>query len=503
MKGLVLCLAVYLLGMGCTHSDTTVLESGDMAADEPEPAVAAGEPSAVEDEPALPRAEAGPPPADMPEWVAEQLGTKREPGQRPWTWPVPGEFGRFWRARDAGVRPLGLVHAKARGQEAVIAVARGEKTQVALEAFVVTGDHYGLRSIEGGWDIDSGSCDQVGLVKLAGRDAETLEVLEVYEVPTISSEHWALWTYATTLVNSSAPVRRPNTMGYERTAAEGQAVWARFTAAAEGNDVRAAKEILEELLARTDVSPFDEAWSDALRFVLEHNEELLAIRIYSRWIPMGRCSMDTRPQRVAADFAALCQRRGDLGCFLQLRVQIMGDQFARVAYSSYGEEAHGTESAVLADSGVHASRFLLGMMLEYSHGPRRHARLWPWRLGRAMAEGGDPAASVSTLEALVRDETLDPYNRLRATATLLSVLRNQPVAGIGPDTRPTRAQVAQSAAAACRHVAALGLHPASRACARNHVVFVSCTVDAGFHPHMMIMRELRKSWRELCVERVP
>ncbi len=47
------------------------------------------------------------------------------------------------------------------------------------------------------------------------------------------------------------------------------------------------------------------------------------------------------------------------------------------------------------------------------------------------------------------------------------------------------------------------LHPASRACARNHVVFVSCTVDAGFQPHMMIMRELGKSWRELCVDNVP
>jgi hypothetical protein len=58
--------------------------------------------------------------------------------------------------------------------------------------------------------------------------------------------------------------------------------------------------------------------------------------------------MDTTPQEAARLYAELAYARGDLGKFLQLQVRIMGDQFERVAWSSFGEAAHSTEAERLS-----------------------------------------------------------------------------------------------------------------------------------------------------------
>lgn len=128
--------------------------------------------------------------------------------------------------------------------------------------------------------------------------------------------------------------------------------------------------------------------------------------------PMGTCSMDTTPQDAARLYAELAFARGDLGKFLQLQLRIMGDQFERTAWSSYGEAAHTTEAARLASTGIDLDQFLLGLVVRT---PGLEDGLDPWRLARSIREAGRAAALVPKLEALATSPALDAYNRLRAT----------------------------------------------------------------------------------------
>jgi hypothetical protein len=113
-------------------------------------------------------------------------------------------------------------------------------------------------------------------------------------------------------------------------------------------------------------------------------------------------------------FAELAFARGDLGRFLQLQVRIMGDQFERTAWSSYGEAAHGTESERLLRTGIDLDQFLIGLGVAR---PGREEGLGAWRLARAINEAGRSEALLPKFQALAVDPKLDAYNRLRATQT--------------------------------------------------------------------------------------
>lgn len=134
--------------------------------------------------------------------------------------------------------------------------------------------------------------------------------------------------------------------------------------------------------------------------------------------PMGTCSVDTAPQRTARLFAELAFARGDLGRFLQLQVRIMGDQFERTAWSTYGERGHDTEAERLLrpGTGIDLDTFFIGLGVAV---PSRAEGLGSWRLARAINEAGRGEALLPKFEAMAVDPQLDAYNRLRATQTWL------------------------------------------------------------------------------------
>lgn len=140
-------------------------------------------------------------------------------------------------------------------------------------------------------------------------------------------------------------------------------------------------------------------------------------------IPPGRCSMDSAPQRVAREHAETCFAAGRMGCFLDFQIRIMGDQFRRPAYSSYGEAAHATESDRLLDTGLDLPRFMRGLLVAYqTDTPRRS--LGMWRFGRAVAELGDPAVLEMLRETAIAPD-VDEFNRLRASMALANAMRKQ------------------------------------------------------------------------------
>lgn len=193
------------------------------------------------------------------------------------------------------------------------------------------------------------------------------------------------WTYATTLLESSGPL-------YDEGA---------------GRD-----EQLFEVLLGLKTPDEVQAWVKA------HAADDALYARFRQFRPMGSCSMDTTPQEAARLYAEVAYARGDLGRFLQLQVRIMGDQFERTAWSSYGEAAHETEASRLLSTGIDVDQFLLGLLISQ---PGRQDGLGPWRFARSVREAQRQSTIVPVLKRLVAASTSDPFTRLRATQALLYV----------------------------------------------------------------------------------
>lgn len=157
-----------------------------------------------------------------------------------------------------------------------------------------------------------------------------------------------------------------------------------------------------------------------IKATLARGDKEGAIALFQGYRPMGHCSMDTHPAEVARQYAEACYDAGKLSCFLQLQIRIMGDQFDRVAYSSYGEESHETQSARLFDTGIDVPRFFRGLALHFT-GVSRKGNLGSWRLARSAKESGKAATLAAAFVAMAQDQSLDDYNRLRATAIVANM----------------------------------------------------------------------------------
>ncbi len=242
---------------------------------------------------------------------------------------------------------------------------------------------------------------------------------------TLRADLWEAWDHSTTLLEMHRPLYtaedRPLTRHLSEI--ERQAYWDRQEALEAALESALHKGSLEGSAAirralETDLAPRSRIWEEAARFAERQGELELALRVRSRFLPVGRCSMDPAPQLAARSYAELCFRMGDLGCFLNLQVRIMGDSFRRVAYSSYGEEAHETEAAGLWDVGIDVERFLRGLIVQFAVAERERIELDAWRLARSIREAGLSATMESVLSDLAFDEGVDPHNRLRATMIL-------------------------------------------------------------------------------------
>lgn len=223
------------------------------------------------------------------------------------------------------------------------------------------------------------------------------------------------WTYTTTLLTSSGPLYDDD--------AEGDAA------------------LLEEL-RNLEKPGGAQAWAKA------HKADDALYARFRGFRPMGSCSMDTTPQRAARLYAEFAYERGDLGRFLQLQTRIMGDQFERTVWSSYGEAAHETESGRLLSTGIDVDQFLLGLLIAR---PGRDESLGAWRFARSVREAGRGKTLTPELKRLALSSTSDPYTRLRATQALLYL--SDAVVG---DAAPSRRKAGQA-------LLSLDLHPVARA----------------------------------------
>ncbi|AKT42122.1 hypothetical protein [Chondromyces crocatus] len=333
-----------------------------------------------------------------------------------WSWPATDAFEHALEAATRELRPIRLVRGRlGRGDEPGIEgmvfsffpettpSSQGDPSNAGTDTGIDKGTYrlvlelgddrlpprLSSYSARGGFRITQGSLadDRQRLVltrKDETTDEESLWIQPDYISPASRPSPSALadWTYVATLVNAEPPVYR----------------------------------------AETDSTGWD-AHQPALAHALMTGDHATALSIYRDHPPVGRCSMDERPAQVARDHAELCYDLGKLGCFLQLQLRIMGDRFDRVAYSNYGEAAHGTEADRLEEVGLDLDRFFRGLLFRFS-GMSRQEELSFHRLVRSIRESGRLPALVPQLVVLAEDPDLDDVNRLRATQVVAFLERD-------------------------------------------------------------------------------
>jgi hypothetical protein len=296
-----------------------------------------------------------------------------EPGKH-WTWPAPADFEKAWDARVAS----------GRSYRVLTGALAGHETQ-----------HY-----------DEKSSRLVDDPRPAWADVERLSECHAASVVFVEHEKgldpllpmddpWcASWSWTV--------VKREGQVLF----LEAQGAVARFVLA----DATPAREVPQKYL--TD-------WTYAATLLQPKASGAALLADYEKNAPMGRCSMDTRPQLFASQSADDCYAKGELACFLQLQVKVMGDQFERVAYSSYGEASHPTYASRLESTGIDVDRFFRGLVLTLPG--ERPSELGASRLARALIESGRRDKFETLLMDMAQDDALDTMNRYRAFTTYVSM----------------------------------------------------------------------------------
>ncbi|EYF06906.1 hypothetical protein [Chondromyces apiculatus] len=305
-----------------------------------------------------------------------------------WSWPAASTFADVaeMAARDA--RPIRLFHGALKGYTGVrfegvdLAFTRDEDGVFAFWPVVPMNQEasqlldYGMSE---GWRLHEGDVEARPSGKLTfGRRGATLDFEPVSISAASAPEPAALadWAYVATLLLAEPPV-------------------------------------YSEEIHRDD-------WDEVefrLASALKSGDHETALEIYRNHEPVGRCSMDERPAEVARDYAELCHGLGKLGCFLQLHLRIMGNNFARVAYSNYGEAAADTGAELLLDAGIDVDRFFRGLVVRFEGVPAV-GDLGVRRLARSIKESGRAVTLTASLTQMAENPHLDDYNRLRAIQVL-------------------------------------------------------------------------------------
>ena len=355
-----------------------------------------------------------PGPAAWPESLSKPLLARVEP----FVWPKPKVFDSKWTeatAHDAGKTLLRL---NVGGKPQWYVVSPSEDYG-AFRLDQLTGDETRF--------TDSVTGKMLKVWSWERENTTELEVLERLN-GTVTPDALVPWTHVNTLVESNGPLYA-DTMGD-------------------------APE-LRELVRSFRDAPEAEQLAKIVTWAKANKADAALFERFRSFRPRGSCSMDTMPQSAARVFGELAFARGDLGRFLQLQINIMGDNFERNAWSSYGEAAHRTEVERLVSTGIELDQFLLGLAVgTQDSGPR----LGAWRLARAIQEAGREATLLPKLEALATSPKLDAYNRLSATRAWFFVQVRDEAQSFKRDEKAEKARMAQRDQVIARALK-LPLHP--------------------------------------------
>ncbi|WP_153797055.1 hypothetical protein [Foetidibacter luteolus] len=144
---------------------------------------------------------------------------------------------------------------------------------------------------------------------------------------------------------------------------------------------------------------------------LSKNVELELKRGY---IVVGMCSQDESPRIRAMDIAVLSAETINWEIFLRAHLDIMNDRFERVSDGSYAWGARQTYIKELEDLDINVADLLLGITFRLENPSGNHYYGSISRLGRALAETKYSAEIENKMLNIIKDNSLDSYNRVLA-----------------------------------------------------------------------------------------
>ena len=127
---------------------------------------------------------------------------------------------------------------------------------------------------------------------------------------------------------------------------------------------------------------------------------------------VGYCSQDNRPRAHARNIAILAAESLSWEVFLRAHMNIMNDRFERQSDGSYAWGQRKTYLKELEVLDINTLDLLFGTSLQISDASQNHYHGSIGRIGRALSDAKDPAKVESKLIEIIKDDSLDDYNRL-------------------------------------------------------------------------------------------
>jgi hypothetical protein len=356
---------------------------------------------------------------DNARWSIDQKRPSWYRGGGMWlfNWPEEKHFQSLWRSWGKGTGAHVVLAATALKEadkgERLWTMAANPDGTVTVELIPWLGEYGGASS--GRLSVPLKSLRPGPIELKQGGETIGFNASHVFHYSGRHASAYDDWVYTHTLLTFEPPAKRPQQGKVWDRGKDEEKQWKGVMAAMKAGREKGLAAIRGHLAKG---SSYDSRWGEVIAFVEKHGDQDLLLKVYAIYRPVGRCSMDTYPQTVAREHADACKKAGRLGCYLQMSVRVMADNFTRAVYSSYGEQSHGTESHLLNDTGVDTGRFLRGLLFHFPSQVKSPVGIGLWRLSRSMRESGRSKAFVTELQALAGDSTLDEANRLRVTVTL-------------------------------------------------------------------------------------
>lgn len=126
---------------------------------------------------------------------------------------------------------------------------------------------------------------------------------------------------------------------------------------------------------------------------------------------MGQCSMDDSPRLHALDIARTAARAHSWDIFLRSHLDIMNDRFERMTDGSYAWERRKTYLMELEALNLNVVDLMLGLTMRASNLSENHYYGTIWRVGWALAESREKERFEKTALDMLKDASLDEFNR--------------------------------------------------------------------------------------------
>ncbi len=129
---------------------------------------------------------------------------------------------------------------------------------------------------------------------------------------------------------------------------------------------------------------------------------------------MGLCSQDNSPVLHAINIALLSAETINWEIFLRSHLDVINDNFDRVAQSNVARAERNTYIKELEELDINVPDLLLGISFRVENAAPNHYFGSIDRLGKAIAESKDRLLLEQAILSMMEDKTLDDYNRILA-----------------------------------------------------------------------------------------